>query len=120
MNPHLSVLSHCVGPLDDTVLVAKCSRAGGRGDHVLMLTRHRLVVTAKGRFTRRVRLHLSLDLHHLGDVTWTPEPKLGGVRLDVTAVDGVREHFWIEAPDVTRVGQLLDRVFNVNGSTLAA
>jgi hypothetical protein len=89
-----------------------------------MLTRYRLVVTAKSRLTRRVRLHLSLDLDHLGDVTWTPEPTLGGVRLDVTAVDGIREHFWIESPDVARVGELLDRVFNVKASgvntTLAA
>jgi hypothetical protein len=60
------------------------------------------VVTAKSRLTRRLRLHLTLELHHLSDVTWTPEPTLGGVRLAVTAIDGVRQHFWIDADDVTR------------------
>jgi hypothetical protein len=78
---------------------------------MLMLTRRRLVVTAKSRLTRRLRLHLNLELHHLSDVTWTPEPAQGGVHLAVTAIDGVREHFWIDADDVTRVDELLDNVF---------
>src|SRR5436305_4357988 len=107
MKPHLSVLKRCVGPRDASVLVARCSRTGGAGDHMLMLTRQRLVVTAKSRLTRRLRLHLNLELQYLSDVTWTPEPTLGGVRLAATAVDGVREHFWIRATDVTRVGELL-------------
>jgi hypothetical protein len=119
MESHLSVLNSCVGPRDDTVLVARCSGTGAGGDDmVLMLTRRRLVITARSRLTRRVRLHLSLDLHHLADVTWTPEPDLGGVRLDATAIDGVREHLLIEAPDVIRVGELLDTVFR--GVALAA
>jgi hypothetical protein len=119
MKSHLSVLSSCVGPRDDTVLVARCSRIGVGGDHmVLMLTRRRLVITASSRLTRRLRLHLSLELHDLADVTWTPEPDLGGVRLHATAIDGVREHIWIEAPDVIRVGELLDNVFR--GVALAA
>src|SRR5436305_13132058 len=114
MEPHLTVLSRCVGPRDATVLVAKCSRTGAGGDHMLMLTRTRLIVTAKNRLTRRLRLYLNLDLHHLSDVTWTAEPALGVVRLAATAVDGVREHFLIQAPDVTRVGELFDNVFGRN------
>jgi hypothetical protein len=111
MKPHLSVLKRCVGPRDATVLVARCIRTGGGGDHMLMLTRRRLVVTAKSRLTRRLRLYLNLELRHLSDVTWVPEPDLGGVRLAVTAIDGVRDYFWIEADDVIRVDELLDNVF---------
>jgi hypothetical protein len=118
MKPHLTVLSRCVGPRDATVLVAKCSRTGAADDHMLMLTRTRLIVTAKNRLTRRLRLYLNLDLNHLSDVTWTAEPALGAVRLAATAVDGVREHFLIQVPDVTRVGELLDTVFRKR--TLAA
>jgi hypothetical protein len=118
MEPHLSVLSSCAGPLDPTLLVMRCSRTGASGDHMIMLTRRRLVVTAKSRFTRRLRLLLNSELHHLSDVTWAPEPHLGGVRLAATAVDGVREHFWIPTADAQRVGELLSEAFG--GVALAA
>jgi hypothetical protein len=118
MDSHLPVLTSCVGPRDTTVLVARCARAGASGDHVLMLTRRRLIVTSKSRVLRRMRLHLNSELHHLSDVTWTPEQ--GGVALAATAIDGVREHFWIEAADVAHVDSLLAEVFRASQPVLAA
>jgi hypothetical protein len=113
MKPHLSILEHCAGPQDPTMLVARCSGVG-RGNHMLMLTRRRLIVTAKSRLTRRMRVHLNLELHHLSDVSWSPEPALGGVWLAATAIDGVRERFWIEAVgavEVHRIDKLLAEAF---------
>jgi hypothetical protein len=111
MEPHLSVLEHCVGPRDATVLVARCSLAGTGGRHMMMLTRRRLVVTTRSRLTRRLRLYLNLELRHLCDVNWTPERRPRGVRLAVTAIDGVREHFLINTADAAGVDQLLSNVF---------
>jgi hypothetical protein len=93
------------------MLIARCSLTGAGGSHMLMLTRQRLVVTAKSWLTRRIRLHLNLELRDLCDVTWTPEPRDGGIRLAMTAVDGVRERFLIETPDVAGVDHLLSRLF---------
>jgi hypothetical protein len=120
---HLSIFHRCVGRLDPPVLVARCSSADPcpntkrhrrhRRD-MLLLTRHRLVVTAKSGLLRRLRLYLNCDLRDLADVNWVPEPELGGVRLAATAVDGVREHFWLDAggPDaVSRLDALLRQVF---------
>jgi hypothetical protein len=118
MDSHLPVLTRCVGPRDTSVLVARCACAGASGDHALMLTRRRLVVTSKSRVLRKMRLHLNSELHHLSDVTWTPEP--GGVALAVTAIDGVREHFWIEAADAEHVDSLLAEVFRASQPVLAA
>ena len=120
MDSHLPVLESCVGPRDTTVLVAHCTLAGAAGDHALMLTRRRLVVTARSRLTRRLRLHLNFELHQLSDVTWTPEPGLGGVALAVTAIDGVREHFWIETADAAAVDRILAEVFRAAVPVLAA
>jgi hypothetical protein len=111
---HISVLRRCVGAAAEPVLVARCSRLDrtfGGGLHLLVLTPQRLVVTVESRILRRLRLHLNTDVRHLSDVLWTPEPSLGGVQLSATAIDGVREHFWLRAADADRVGKLLQRVF---------
>jgi hypothetical protein len=111
---HIAVLRHCVAPDDETVLVARGSRADrafGGGTHLVLITRRRLVVTAESRLLHRMRLHLNADLRHLTDVLWTPEPALGGVQLSATAIDGVREHFWLRSLDPERVGARLQRVF---------
>jgi hypothetical protein len=102
------------------MLVAHCALTGAAGDHALMLTRRRLVVTAKTRLTRRLRLHLHFELHQLADVTWTPEPGLGGAALAVTAIDVVREHFWIETADAAAVDRILTEVFRAALPVLAA
>jgi hypothetical protein len=105
---HIPIFRRCVGQRDTPVLVARCrgTNAGTRHHQVMMLTRRRLVVTAESGLLRRLRLHLNSELRHLADVTWTPEPALGGIRLAATAVDGVREHFWVEAGTSDRVGRL--------------
>jgi hypothetical protein len=111
---HISVLRRCVGPFDEPVMVARCARldrAFGGGVHLLLLTPRRMVVTAESRVLRRLRLHLNTDVRHLSDVLWTPEPALGGVQLSATAVDGVREHFWLRVVDADQVGALLQQVF---------
>jgi len=115
---HMPILRRCVGPRDATVLVARCSRRhhtlGGGRSHLLLLTRRRLVVTAESRLLRRLRLHLNSALQHLADVTWTAEPALGGIHLSATAIDGVREHFWIridEPEQLERVDELLHEAF---------
>jgi hypothetical protein len=109
MDSHLPVLARCVGPRDTSVLVARCSLSGATGTHTLMLTRRRLVVTARSRILRRLRLHLNFALNQLADVSWTVEA--GGVALAATAIDGVREHFTIEAANVAHVDALLTEVF---------
>ena len=107
---HMPILRRCIGQRETPVLLARCGRpeqATPRGRHqVLMLTKRRLVVTAESRLFRRLRLHLNCELRHLADVTWTPEPALGGIRLAATAVDGVREHFWVDAGDAARVHRM--------------
>ena len=108
---HLPVLRRCLGPRDRALLLAPCARSqrplGRRGlGSILLLTRHRLVVTSESRMLRRLRLHLNADLNQLSQVAWTPEPEHGGVQLAATAVDGVREHFWIKVGPVERVWRL--------------
>jgi hypothetical protein len=109
MDSHLPVLARCVGPRDTSVLVARCTRSGATGTYALMLTRRRLVVTARSRILRRLSLHLNFALNQLTDVSWAVEAD--GVELAATAIDGVREHFRIEAANVDHVDALLTEVF---------
>jgi hypothetical protein len=107
VNRHAPILRSCVGDRDAALALAPCRNTGRRLSYqLLLLTRNRLVVTTENRFTRRLRLHLNAELHHLADVTWTPEPALGVIKLSATAIDGVREHFSLELGSVTRVEQM--------------
>jgi hypothetical protein len=90
-----------------------------RRREMLLLTRHRLVVTAERGLLRRLRLYLNCDLRDLGDVTWIPEPARGGIRLAATAVDGVREHFWLDAGSPDRVRHLDAMLRQLFGSATA-
>src|SRR4051794_27149882 len=97
---HVGVLRRCAGDREHVAFLAVCHRshqplARGRQDHLLMITRHRLVVTAVSPVLRRLRLCLNAELHHLADVTWTAEPAECAMQLAITAIDGVREHLWI-------------------------
>jgi hypothetical protein len=107
----LPILRSCV-PYDDApLLLARANRPGDRASYLLLLTPHRLVVAAETRILRRQRLHLSADPGQLVDVLWTPEPALGAVALSATAMDGVREHFWIRTADVDAAAEALAYVF---------
>jgi hypothetical protein len=113
---HAPVLRSCVGDRDSALALARCGNSGRRvrSYQLLLLTRNRLVVTTEDRLTRRLRLHLNAELHHLADVTWTSEPALGVIKLSATAIDGVREHFSLELGSATRVeqvGRLLTEAF---------
>ena len=107
----LPILRSCVPSDDAPALLARVTRPGDRDTYLLLLTEHRLVVAAETRILRRQRLHLNADPHHLVDVLWTPEPTLGGIALSATAVDGVREHFWIRTADVAASADALAGVF---------
>jgi hypothetical protein len=107
----LPILSSCVPDDDALVLLARVSRPDDRTAYLLLLTMRRLVVTGETRILRRQRLHLNADPRHLGDVIWTPEPTLGAVAFSATAVDGVREHFWIRTSDVEVANEALAAVF---------
>jgi len=92
---HVQVLRGCAGDRDSVAVVARASSRGQRRN-LLMLTRQRLVVTSESAVLRRVALHLNAELHQLADVTWTPEPGHRGIQLGLTAIDGVRENFWVK------------------------
>jgi hypothetical protein len=111
VNRHLPILSSCVPDDDSPALLARVDRTGDRACYLLLLTRRRFVVTAESRILRRRRLHLNADPRHLMDVLWTPEPALGGLALSATAVDGVRENFWVRTPDPDAAAAALTDVF---------
>ncbi|OLB64318.1 MAG: hypothetical protein AUI10_11605 [Actinobacteria bacterium 13_2_20CM_2_72_6] len=94
---HLPVFRRCLGA-DTVLLVSRCTRADRplAGEHVLVLSRHRLVVTHESRLVHKLRLHLDAPIHELADVRWTPDPLLTSVELAATAIDGIRERFTIK------------------------
>lgn len=110
---HLPVFRRCVEPDDATVLVTRCLRPDRpmQGEFLLLLTYRRLVVTQETRLLHRLRLHLNTELRHLSNVTWNPDPRLSAVDLAATAVDGVRERFWIRVGHPKQVWHL-DALFS--------
>lgn len=113
---HLPVFRRCVEADDSTVLVTRCLRSDRpmTGDHLLLLTHRRLVVTSETRVLHRLRLHLNADLRHLSNVSWNPDPRQAGIELAATAVDGIRERFFVRLTDPDRLWQvdgLLKHVF---------
>lgn len=113
---HLPVLHRCVEAGDSPVLLTRCSRPRGpsRGDYLLLLTHRRLVVIRQTSLLHRVRLHLNMELRHLGDVTWHTDARRTAIELAATVIDGVRERFLIRTAgpgQVWRLDLLLERVF---------
>lgn len=110
---HMPVLRPCVTPGEATILVTRCHRPGQHlaGSLLLLLTNRSLVVTRESRFLHRVRLHLAADVRSLGDVTWTPDPRLRSMELNVTTSDGIRERFWFPVRDSRQVWRL-DALFS--------
>ncbi|WP_341718146.1 hypothetical protein QQG74_30980 [Micromonospora sp. FIMYZ51] len=105
---HMPVFRRCVGSGEATILVTRCSRPNRpmSGDHLLLLTHRRLVVTRQTRILHRLRLHLNTDLRELSHVTWSPDPRLNSVELAATAIDGIRERFLIRTQNPKQVWQL--------------
>ncbi|MEJ3742452.1 hypothetical protein WEI85_04040 [Actinomycetes bacterium KLBMP 9797] len=107
---HMPVFRRCVEADDATVLVGRSLRPDRpmQGEYLLLLTYRRLVVTQETRVLHRLRLHLNTELRHLSNVTWNPDPRLSAVELAATAVDGVRERFWIKTGHPKQVWHLDD------------
>jgi hypothetical protein len=122
---HLSVFRRCVCADDATALVARCLRPDRplQGEYMLLLTYRRLVVTHETRVLHRLRLHLNAELGHLSNVTWSPDPRISAVELAATAIDGVRERFWIKVAhpkQVWHLDALLSHVFRPKAQRAAA
>ncbi|MFI5841158.1 hypothetical protein ACIA8K_15785 [Catenuloplanes sp. NPDC051500] len=113
---HMPVFRRCVEADDTAVLVARCLRPDQplQGEFLLVLTHRRLVVTQETRLLRRLRLHLNAELRHLGNVNWNPDAQQSAVELAATAIDGVRERFWIRVghpKQLWHMDALLNRMF---------
>jgi len=113
---HMPVFRRCVDWQDAAVLVSRCLRPGRPllGEHLLLLTRSRLVVSQSTRVLHRTRLHLDAAVRDLGNVGWEVDPRLDAVELALTAPDGLRERFLIRFGDPQRVWHvdaLLGHVF---------
>lgn len=96
-------------------MLTYCQRPDGQlsGDHILLLTRERLVVTKQSRVLGRVRVDVDAELAELGDVRWSADPALPGVELAFTARDD-RHRLSIGAKhgkQVWRMDALLARLF---------
>lgn len=102
---HLPIVERCVDADDDALLLAHCTRpeAPLAGDHLLLLTRRRLVVIQKTPVLHRLRLHLNANLRHLSNVTWRPDLSRPALEMAVDAVDGVRERFRMKFADTNSV-----------------
>ncbi|MEN3309873.1 MAG: hypothetical protein V7603_6075 [Micromonosporaceae bacterium] len=109
---HLPVVRRCLGPGNAVLLVARCVRPDHplAGEHLLVLTRHRMVITRESRLLHKARLHLDAPIQELSRVTWSPDPRLVAVELAATAIDGIRERFWIKVRHPKAVW-LLDATF---------
>jgi hypothetical protein len=92
----------------------------GSGDHILMLTGERLVVTRQSRLLGRVRLCLDAPVAAIENLRWSADPAGPGVELNFTVLEGPgaaephRWHFWLPASHakrVWRIDALLARAF---------
>jgi hypothetical protein len=94
----IPIFRRCVGLGQTVLLVTRCSRLDRplSGDHLMLLTRERLVVTTETRMLHRPRLYLDSAVTELRNVVWEPDARLTSVELTATAPDGVRERFLIK------------------------
>jgi hypothetical protein len=105
---HMPIFRRCVEADDETTLVSRAvsvDRPLG-GEFLVLLTGRRLVVTHETRLLRRLHLHLNADQRHLSNVTWNADLRRGAVEFAATAVDGIRERFWLRAADDDRLWHL--------------
>ena len=118
---HLPIFRRTVGAGQTVLLVARCGRLDqpNTADHLIVITRDRVVITSESRSLHRARLHLNAAVAALMNVRWQPDAGLTAVEFAATALDGVRERFLIEAPDaagVSHVDAVLGYVFRPAGS----
>ncbi len=118
---HLPIFRRTVGAGQTVLLVARCGRLDqpNAADHLIVITRDRVVITSESRSLHRARLHLNAAVAALMNVRWQPDAGLTAVEFAATALDGVRERFLIEAPDaagVSHVDAVLGYVFRPAGT----
>src|SRR5262245_36955847 len=106
---HMPAIRRYVKPDEPTFFINRCLRPERplRGEHLLLLTQRRLVVTRETRFMHRIQLHLHAELGHLTNVDWTPDLRVCALELAVTTRSGIRERFWIKLGTKTRVWHLV-------------
>jgi hypothetical protein len=94
----LPLLRSTFGLGHTVVLVSQCSRLDRpmSTDHVLVLSRDRLVITTESRLFRGPRVHLNAAIAELRKVRWEPDPRLTALELHATAANGVRERFLLK------------------------
>ena len=119
----IPLFRRCVGVDQAVLLLTHASRLDRplAGDHLMLLTRERLVVTSEGRLFHRPHLHLDAAVAALRNVVWTPDPRLTSIELSLTAPDGFREHFLIKVRDPGALWHLeaaLGYVFRPTGGGL--
>ncbi|MCD0443514.1 hypothetical protein LO763_07720 [Glycomyces sp. A-F 0318] len=122
LSRHVPILRRNIRAGDQVSLLSRCvgSDGLGSGDHVLMLTGERLVVTRQSRLLGRVRLCLDAPVAAVENLRWSADPAGPGVELNFTALEGPdaaephRWHFWLPASHakrVWRIDALLARAF---------
>jgi hypothetical protein len=105
---HFALYRRCLGSDEPVLVVSRCLRPERpwAGEHLLALTRKRLVVTHESRVLRRIRLHLDAPIRELADAWWSADPRQVTAELAVTAADGVRERFEFKARHLKALWQL--------------
>lgn len=96
---HFPLYRRCLGGTDPLLVVSRCLRPDRpwAGEHLLALTRRRLVVTQESRVLRRIRLHLDAPVTELSDAWWRADPGQATAEFAVTGADGVRARFRLRA-----------------------
>jgi hypothetical protein len=117
----IPIFRRCVGLGQTVLLVTRCSRLDRplSSDHLMLLTRERMVVTSESRMLHRARLHLDAAVADLANVRWEPDAQHTSVEFTANAVDGVRERFLIKARQpgtVWHLDAVLGYVFRPSGT----
>ena len=115
LSRHVPSLRRTLRGDDEVIMLTHCLRPDGQlsGDHLMLLTKNRMVVTKQSRVLGRVRLDVDAGLAELDDVRWSADPALPGVELAFTANDN-RHRFCIDAQhgkQVWRVDAVFARLF---------
>lgn len=105
---HIAMLRRCITATESTAFVARCTRLDRplRGEHLMVGTHRRLVVTHDSPVLHRLRLHLNSPLTDLSQVSWAPDRRLTAIELAATASDGVRERFLIKVTHPRQIWHL--------------
>lgn len=98
LSRHMPSLRRSISNDDEVVVLAHCVRPDGQvsGDHLMLLTRNRLVVSKQSKVLSRVRVEIEAAMTELEDVRWAADPQLPGVELAFNA-GGDRHRFRIDA-----------------------